>query len=120
MKKASVLKIKRVEAKLGRKLIKGKHLVLDLSKAVKVKDLGDGFQRFSFAPVSLAPFSFRSTSITGNSFNLISGSWLFSGTQQGFLLNNASTAEDRWLFTAWNPTSVARTVTYAVIAKRKV
>lgn len=119
MRKADLLKIKKVEAKLGRKLIQRKHLILNLNKAVRVKDIGDGFARFTFAPVTLPAFSFRSTTINGNSFNLISGSWIFSGTQQGFLLNNFSAAEDRWFFTAWNPTGTARTVTYAVIAKRK-
>lgn len=119
MKTAAKLKIKRVEAKLGRKLIKRSHVKLNLSKAVQVSQFGHGIARFAFAPITIPPFSFRSTTINGNSFNLLSGSWFFSGNEQGFMLDNFSDADDRWFFTAWNPTRFSRTVTYAVIAKRK-
>lgn len=119
MREAARIKIKKTEAKLGRKLTKRSNVNFNLKKALRVTDLGNGFVRFSFAPVALPPYSFRSSIVTGNGFNLISGSWIFTGSDQGFLLNNYSTAEDRWLFTAWNPTGTARTVTYAVIAKRK-
>ncbi|CCC83782.1 MULTISPECIES: hypothetical protein [Paenibacillus] len=119
LRKATLMKIKNAEAKLGRKLKKRSHVVMNLKKAIRVTQLGDGFARFTFAAVTIPPNSFRSTTINGNAYNLISGSWIFSGNQQGFLLDNYSAAEDRWFFTAWNPTGTTRTVSYAVIAKRK-
>ncbi|KZE67259.1 hypothetical protein FQU75_21155 [Paenibacillus polymyxa] len=119
MRKATLLKIKNAEAKLGKKLKKRSHVVKSTRKAIRVTQLGDGFARFTFSPVTLPPNSFRSTTINGNGYNLISGSWIFSGNDQGFLLDNYSAAEDRWFFTAWNPTGTTRTVSYAVIAKQK-
>lgn len=119
MRKAALMRIKKAEAKLGRKFKKQSHVVKNVRKALRVTQLGGGFARFEFSPVTLAPNSFRSTTIIGNDFNLISGSWIFSRNNQGFLLDNFSLAEDRWFFTAWNPTNFTRTVTYAVIAKRK-
>ncbi|UJF35447.1 hypothetical protein L0M14_10280 [Paenibacillus hexagrammi] len=110
--------IRKAEAKLGRKLTK-RTIIMSLKKAVKVTRLGNGFARFEFAPVTVPANSFVSTAINGNSYNLISGSWIFSGNQQGYMLDNFSAAEDSWFFTAWNPTSSARTVRYAVIAKLK-
>ncbi|MBZ6441318.1 hypothetical protein ACT3XG_04405 [Paenibacillus polymyxa] len=119
LRKATLVKIRKAEAKLGKKLKKRSHVVMNVKKAIRVTQLGDGFARFTFAPVTISPNSFRSTTINGNDYNLISGSWIFSGNQQGFLLDNYSAAEDRWFFTAWNPTGTTRTVSYAVIAKRK-
>ncbi|MNU95266.1 hypothetical protein D3C71_852770 [compost metagenome] len=119
MRKATLMKIKNAEAKLGRKFKKRSHVIKNVRKAIRVTQLGDGFARFTFSPVTLPPNSFRSTTINGNDFNLISGSWIFSGNDQGFLLDNFSSAEDQWFFTAWNPTGFTRTVRYAVIGKRK-
>ncbi|RUT30508.1 hypothetical protein EJP77_11775 [Paenibacillus zeisoli] len=119
MRKATLMRIKKAEAKLGRKFKKQSHVVKNVRKALRVTDLGDGFARFTFSSVTLPPNSFRSTTINGNGFNIISGSWIFSGNDQGFLLDNFSAAEDRWFFTAWNPTNFTRSVSYAVIAKRK-
>ncbi|MGG1940455.1 hypothetical protein ABFY57_12280 [Paenibacillus polymyxa] len=119
LRKATLVKIRKAEAKLGKKLKKSSHVVKNLRKAIRVTQLGDGFARFTFSPVTLPPNTYRSTTINGNSYNLISGSWIFSDNEQGFLLDNYSEAEDRWFFTAWNPTGTTRTVTYAVIAKQK-
>ncbi|WP_230486259.1 hypothetical protein [Paenibacillus polymyxa] len=119
LRKATLMKIKKTEAKLGKKLKKSSHVTMNLKKAIRVTQLGDGFARFTFAPITISPNSFRSTTINGNAYNLISGAWTFSGNEQGFLLNNYSAAEDRWVFTAWNPSGFTRTVSYAVIAKRK-
>lgn len=119
MRKATLVKIKKAEAKLGRKLKRSRHVTLSIRKAIRITQLGDGFARFTFGSVTIPANSFRSTTINGNSYNLISGSWIFSGNDQGFLLDNYSAAEDRWFFTAWNPTGTARTVSYAVIGKRK-
>ncbi|GIP22921.1 hypothetical protein J22TS3_31960 [Paenibacillus sp. J22TS3] len=119
MRKATLVKIKRAEAKLGRKLKKRSHVIKNIRKALRSTPLGDGFARFTFSAVTLPPNSFRSTTINGNGYNIISGSWIFSGNDQGFLLDNYSLAEDQWFFTAWNPTNTTRTVSYAVIAKRK-
>lgn len=119
MRKATVMKLKKAEAKLGRKLTKRSHVTLNIRNAVRVTQLGNGFARFTFAPVTIPANSYRSTTIRGNAYNLISGSWIFSGYQQGYVLDNYSAAEDRWFFTAWNPSGTSRTVTYAVIAKLK-
>ncbi|WP_246238782.1 hypothetical protein [Paenibacillus anseongensis] len=118
LKKSSMQMIRKAEIKLGRKFSK-RSIIFNVKKAVRVTELGDGFARFQFSAVTVAPFSFLTTTINGNGYNLISGSWIFSGNQQGYLLDNYSAAEDRWYFTAWNPTAVSRTVTYAVIAKVK-
>lgn|GEM_PF-5117272 len=119
MIKNSLQRFRIAEKKLGKKITHRANTV-NLTRRFRMKDLGNGFGRFVIGTFTLAPFSARTTTVNGNDFNLISGTWLFSGTQQGYMLNSYSSAEDRWIFTAWNPTAFTRTVTYTVIAKRKV
>lgn len=57
---------------------------MNLKKAIRVTQLGDGFARFTFAPITISPNSFRSTTINGNAYNLISGAWTFSEMNKGF------------------------------------
>lgn len=77
LRKATLMKIKKTEAKLGKKLKKNSHVIMNLKKAIRVTQLGDGFARFTFAPITISPNSFRSTTINGNAYNLISGAWTF-------------------------------------------
>ncbi|KQN98905.1 hypothetical protein [Paenibacillus sp. Leaf72] len=113
------LRNKKVALKSGKKILSRKSLVVSIKKAVRITQLGDGFARFTFAPVTIPAFSSRNYTVNGNSYNIISGSWFLTGTQQGYLLNNYSSGESTWFFTAWNPSNVARSAYYVVIAKLK-
>ncbi|WP_307448440.1 MULTISPECIES: hypothetical protein [unclassified Paenibacillus] len=68
MKKSTLQLIRKAEIKLGKKFTK-RTGALNIKKAIRVTQLGNGFARFQFAPVTVAPFSFRSTAVNGNAYN---------------------------------------------------
>lgn len=111
--------IKRAQLKTGKKYTAARTVKYSIKKAIKATDLGDGFGRFVISTTRLGPNTFRRIEVFGNDYNIISGAWVFSGDQQGYMLDSYSSAEDHWFFTAWNPTNSIRFVTVAVIAKLK-
>ncbi|CAN7389518.1 hypothetical protein [Paenibacillus sp. LjRoot56] len=117
--KKALAVIKRAQLKTGKKYTAARTVNYSIKNAIKATDLGNGFGRFVISTTTLPPNTFRRIEVFGNSFNIISGSWVFSGDEQGYMLDSYSSAEDHWFFTAWNPTNSTRLVTVTVIAKRK-
>ncbi|MCR8842576.1 hypothetical protein NQ117_02680 [Paenibacillus sp. SC116] len=122
MRKAP-LKSKKGAVQSGKKIISHKRIVVSIKNVVRITQLGDGFARFALAPVTIPAFSSRNITASMNGYNMISGSWFLTGTQQGtqrgYVHNNYSSGESTWFFTAWNPSNVAISAFFVVIGKRK-
>lgn len=117
--KKAMAVIKRAQLKTGKKYTAARMVNYSIKNAIKKTDLGDGFGRFVISTTTIAPNTYRRIGVSGNDYNIISGSWVFSDNQQGYMLDSYSDAEDHWFFTAWNPTNSTRSVTVTVIAKLK-
>jgi hypothetical protein len=97
---------------------RGRSLKFQAKRAAVKDSLGNGYQRFTFEPVSIAPREFVVFTLTAptGSF-VINGGWTISAFLPAYATDSFPFQRNQWVIIIFNPTNFTRQVTTYLITK---
>lgn len=113
---------KTVTTMVGKKAAvrKGKRILLRATRARITQNLGGGFRRTVFNPISIGANSFLTITFTaGLGRVVINAGWTISGFASAWPTDSFPFRDNTWILIIENPTNIARTVTPYLITKTR-
>ncbi|MBT2289191.1 hypothetical protein J7E73_08600 [Paenibacillus albidus] len=101
-------------------VLKGKKVLLRSKQVRATQDLGGGFRRTQFAPVTIGANSFLTITFNaGAGRAVINAGWTISGFNSAWPTDSFPSSDTQWILIIENPTGVARTVIPFLITKTR-
>ncbi|WP_282942179.1 hypothetical protein [Paenibacillus sp. RC67] len=113
---------KQMNASISKKAVqsKGKKIVLSPNHARATQNLGNGFRRTVFSPITIPANSFLTITFTAGAGRVvINAGWTITNFASAWPTDSFPSTDTVWVLIIENPTSVSRLVTPYLITKTR-